>query len=132
MLPKAIANIYEAMIVFIFISGLILLATGFQNNSDYIFSKTIKKNKIESVCFNLYKADFFYTLNATSIHQKAKEYTSGFGIDVTIKNETDKTEISSFVECQNNVSKYCASYLLSSYYKNSSIYAPVKIIICYC
>ena len=129
---KAIANLYEALVVFIFISGLIILATGLQNNPVYDFSKTAKKNKMEITCFSLYNADYFYTANASYVRQKAKEYAPGFGIDVTIKNQTDNTMISSDMECRSNISKYCVSYLLSSQHKNSSIYDPIKIIVCGC
>ena len=132
MRQKAIANLYEALVVFIFISGLILLATGLQNNPAYDFSKTAKKNKMEITCLSLYNADYFYTANASYVRQKAKEYMPGFGIDVTIKNQTDKTVISSDIECRDNVSKYCTSYILSSQHKNSSIYDPIKIIVCGC
>ncbi|MCK5040123.1 MAG: hypothetical protein KAR87_04105 [Candidatus Aenigmarchaeota archaeon] len=132
MIRKSLSNIYEALLVFIIISSLIMYATAFENNSLHDFSKTTKKQKMGDTCYLLYDAGYFYTDNASYLKNKIQEYAPQYLVDVVIKNATDNSIISSERECENRLTKYCVSYLLSSQYENSSVYDPVKTVVCGC
>ena len=132
MRKKAFTKIYESFLVFILISGLIIMATAFENSSFYDTNEQAKKEKIEEVCYSLYSTGHFYTINSSALSENIKLYANEMNIDVLIKNMTDNSVISSQLECANAETKYCTSYMISSQYKNNSVYTPMKIIVCGC
>lgn len=132
MRKKAFTKIYESFLAFILISGLIIMATALENSSFYDTKEQAKKEKIEEVCYSLYSTGHFYTINSSALSENIKLYTTEMNIDVMIKNMTDNSLISSQLECTDAKIKYCTSYIISSQYKNNSIYTPMKIIICGC
>ncbi|MCK5176896.1 MAG: hypothetical protein KAQ92_04170 [Candidatus Aenigmarchaeota archaeon] len=129
---KAFTKIYESFLVFVLVSGLIIMATTLENSSFYDIKEKTKKEKIENICYSFYSAGYFNTINSSDLSENIKLYATDMNIDVTIKNMTDNLIISSQLECTNAQTKYCTSYILSSQYKNSSVYAPIKIIVCGC
>ena len=132
MKKKAITNIYETLIVFILISGLIIFSTNLENKKIINNYKISEENKIKEICNTLYESGIFYESNSSVIQKQTKQYLNEFEIGLKIINLTDNSIISYFDNCQNKQDKYAINYLIGYKYENNTIIGPRKIIIFIC